>query len=134
MEDFDPANKIVLVHGIISDKIGKLIDYSGKMKRSISETSIPLMDIIDTGENIEIFAELPGVKLDDFNVLLYEEYLIIEGSKVASKPDCKVNFFRMERTFTPFRRIVRLPHEVDESDISAKLKDGVLTIKIKRKR
>ncbi|TYC05769.1 MAG: Hsp20/alpha crystallin family protein [Kosmotoga sp.] len=134
MEDFDPANKIVLVHGIISDKIGKLIDYSGKMKRSISESSIPLMDIIDTGENIEIFAELPGVKLDDFNVLLYEEYLIIEGSKIASKPDCKVTFFRMERTFTPFRRIVRLPHEVDESDISAKLKDGVLTIKIKRKR
>ncbi|TYB33665.1 MAG: Hsp20/alpha crystallin family protein [Flexistipes sinusarabici] len=133
MEDFDPANKIVLVHGIISDKIGKLIDYSGKMKQSVSETSIPLMDIIDSGENIEIFAELPGVKLDDFNVLLYEEYLIIEGNKAAAKSECKVTFFRMERTFTPFRRIVRLPHEVDESDVSATLKDGVLTIKIKRK-
>lgn len=134
MTDFDPLSKIVLVHGIISDKIDNMLDYSGKMKRSISETSMPFMDIVVSGENIEIFAELPGVKLDDFNVLLYEGYLIVEGSKTSAKPKGKVSYFRTERAFTPFRRIVRLPHEVDENDISAKLKDGVLTIKIKRKR
>jgi|GEM_PF-1014828 HSP20 family protein len=133
MSDLDPLDKIILVHGFIRDNIDNFLDYTGKMKRSINETTIPLTDLVVSSENIEIFAELPGVKLEDFNVVMYDGYIIIEGYKRDDKPDKKGTFHRMERTFTPFRRIVKLPYEVEEKNITANLKDGVLIIKIKRK-
>lgn len=134
MNDFDPLDKIILVHGFIRDNLDSFLDYMGNIKRSINETTIPLTDLIVSSENIEIFAELPGVRLEDFNVIMYEDYIIIEGYKKDDKPDKKGTFHRMERSFTPFRRIVELPYEVNKKNIEAKLKDGVLIIRIKRKK
>lgn len=131
MDNFNPLDKVILVHGSVNDRIENLLDYFTKRKKTVNETETPLMDLVVSKENIEIFAELPGVDLEDFNVLMYEGHLIIEGQKVSHRKHKKGNFLRMERSFFPFRRIIKLPYDVSEKDIDAKMKYGVLNIKIK---
>jgi len=51
---------------------------------------------------------VPGVLLEDINVYLCGDLLIIEGEKKLEKIPYKVNFIRMERIATHFRRIIQL--------------------------
>jgi HSP20 family protein len=44
-----------------------------------------------------------------------------------------MNYYRMERSFGSFQRVVALPEDVDQDGITAKYATGVLTIKLPRK-
>ena len=44
-----------------------------------------------------------------------------------------MNYYRMERSFGSFQRVVSLPEDADQGGITAKYAAGVLTIKLPRK-
>lgn len=126
---------IKIIHGIINNELGDILKILENIlnNRTVFESNYPLMDIAISKDKIKIYVDLPGVKLDDFKVYLYNNNLIIEGFKSESKIGQKVNFLRMERDFFPFRRVVQLPESIDDENITAILKNGVLEIIIDKK-
>ncbi|MGA1861849.1 Hsp20/alpha crystallin family protein [Deferribacter thermophilus] len=127
--------EIRIIHGIINRELSDLLEVLEKIlsKKGVFESNYPLMDIAITNDKIKIYVDLPGVKLEDFKVFLYNKNLIIEGYKSDIRIGEKVNFLRMERDFFPFRRVVQLPENINEDNITAVLKDGVLEITIDKK-
>jgi len=127
--------EIRIIHGIINRELSDMLEVLEKIlsKKSVFESNYPLMDIAITNDKIKIYVDLPGVKLEDFKVFLYNKNLIIEGYKSDIRIGEKVNFLRMERDFFPFRRVVQLPENINEDNITAVLKDGVLEITIDKK-
>lgn len=125
---FDIYDQIVVIQGVLKSDIHNLIKSIKNDKRSLIETNFPLVDIVISDEVIKVFAELPGINLNDINVYLCGDLLIIEGEKKLEKIPYKVHFIRMERSTSYFRRIIQLPKNVREDNIKAKLKDGVLHI------
>ncbi|BAI81163.1 small heat shock protein, class I [Deferribacter desulfuricans SSM1] len=126
---------IKIIHGIINNELGDILKILENIlnNRTVFESNYPLMDIAISKDKIKIYVDLPGVKLEDFKVYLYNNNLIIEGFKSENKIGQKVNFLRMERDFFPFRRVVQLPESIYDENITAILKNGVLEIIIDKK-
>jgi HSP20 family protein len=85
----------------------------------------PRTNLSDTGDNLELIAEVPGVSKEALNVKIQGNYLEISGSRNSDNPEgYKVH--RTERETTSFSRSFTLPYEVDAAKVEATLKDGLL--------
>jgi len=87
----------------------------------------PRTNMYDTGDNLEIRVEVPGIKREDLNIKLQGNYLEIRGTRKAEQPEGYTSH-RVERGATSFTRSFTLPSEVDASQVEASLKDGILTL------
>jgi HSP20 family protein len=56
------------------------------------------------------------------------------GERRFEKDARKENYHRVERSYGTFSRSFTLPGTVDQSGISAKLKDGILEVKLPKAR
>lgn len=93
----------------------------------------PKVDIGATDSEYTITAEIPGIRKDDIKVELDNDTLTIRGEKKQEKEEKKKDFYRIERSYGSFQRILNLPADADQEKIESSFKNGVLTIKMPRK-
>ncbi len=91
---------------------------------------VPTVDISETAGEYVIQAELPEVKKDDVNVTLEEGVLTIRGQRRQEKDEKTTKYHRVERSYGTFVRSFTLPDQVNESEVKADFKDGVLNLHI----
>lgn len=87
----------------------------------------PRANMYDSGDNLEIRLEVPGVPRESLSVKLQGNYLEIKGERKAEIPEGYTSH-RRERGASTFTRSFTLPSEVDTSKVEATLKDGILTL------
>ena len=75
-----------------------------------------------------IEVDLPGVKKDDINIQIENKTLIISGERKTKEEIKEENYYKMESSFGSFSRSFAIPEEVDEENIHAETKDGVLEV------
>ncbi|MFR8053487.1 MAG: Hsp20/alpha crystallin family protein [Bilophila wadsworthia] len=112
--------------------------FSGMAPRSADNAPdmlIPHMDLSVTDTAYKATVELPGVAQDQVNIEVRDNMLIVEGEKKneTEDKDEKKGYYRMERSYGSFRRVLSLPEDVETDKITATHKDGVLSIEIPRK-
>lgn len=93
-------------------------------------TFTPRVDVKEKKDHYEITAELPGVEKKDVVVNLQNGLLTIEATtkeESVEEEDGKV--IRQERRYGRFYRSFDLGAQVQESDVHANFKNGVLHIK-----
>jgi HSP20 family protein len=93
----------------------------------------PPLDIYETRSDLVIELELPGTRADEIRVSCEGDMLVIEGKTGETLPrgPAEVSRFHcVERASGPFRRRVRLPATVLGERASARLSDGVLTVRV----
>ena len=93
----------------------------------IGTETYPRTNLSDTGDNLEIVAEVPGVSKDDLQVKIQGNYLQITGSRKTVAPE-GFKTHRSERAAGTFSRSFTLPYDVDSSRVEASLKDGLLKL------
>lgn len=100
--------------------------FSEADENSMESTWYPSVDIKETGDHIEVYAELPGMKKEDINLSVRDNVLHISGDKKRREEEKDANFHRVERIYGTFSRSFTLPARVDMSKVNAVFKDGVL--------
>jgi len=93
----------------------------------------PLIDVIDSKDEVLIYAEMPGVNKDDIKVKIHDDILTISGERKEPELPDKANCLIRERGFGKFMRSIRLPYPIDVSKVSAEYKDGVLKITLPKR-
>jgi len=89
----------------------------------------PRVDIKEAGDHYEITAELPGVDKKDIHVHVKDGILTLEAESTKEEQEKKKGkVIRQERRYGKFMRSFNLGADVQESDIKASFKDGVLTL------
>jgi HSP20 family protein len=88
----------------------------------------PLVDVEETDDSYVVEAELPGVKRSDVNIELVGNELMISGE--VKERERKGALRRSTRRTGRFEYRVRLPEQVDDQNVDAKLNDGVLIVRI----
>jgi HSP20 family protein len=88
----------------------------------------PLVNISEDPDHIYVRAELPGVSPEDLDITIKDQQLVLRGERKIPTEEKKVNYHRRERESGFFRRVLRLPAQVDPTKVEAVFKDGVLTI------
>lgn len=84
-------------------------------------------------EAYTIAVEVPGVDENDFQVEIANDTLIIRGEKKQEKEEKDKNYYRMERSYGSFQRVLSLPEDADQEGVSANFKNGVLKVSMPRK-
>jgi HSP20 family protein len=90
----------------------------------------PLVDVVETADDFQITAELPGVNKEDLNVTLEDGYLQISGKRPAASLSDKARYIYAERAYGPLSRAIEVPDSADASHIEASFKDGLLTVRV----
>ncbi|CUS83418.1 HSP20 family protein [Candidatus Kryptobacter tengchongensis] len=116
---------------MIEKEINKL--FNDFFKTFQSGYEYPLLDIVDTKDNLVIYAEIPGVSKDDVKVKIHNDVLTISGERKEPEVSEKANCLIREREFGKFMRSVRLPYPIDVDKVSAEYKDGILKIILPKK-
>jgi len=100
--------------------------------RTMGGTLAPRIDVSETGTELRLTVELPGVEEKDVDVSLSGNQLTIKGEKKSEQEDKKDEdgrvFHRVERSYGAFQRTMTVPFDVDPDKVSAQFRDGVLTI------
>jgi HSP20 family protein len=86
------------------------------------------VDVSETDKEIKVTAELPGVDEKDIEVTLAGDLLTIKGEKKAEQERKEEKHHVIERSYGAFARSLRLPYAVEEKNVQAEFKKGVLTI------
>lgn len=89
----------------------------------------PRTNLNDTGDNLEVIVEVPGVSKDDINVKIQGNYLELSGKRTREVPE-GYTVHRTEREANSFSRSFTLPYEVDADKVTASLHNGILTMSL----
>ncbi len=91
----------------------------------------PRVNVTEREKEIEVTAELPGLKEDDIDITIARDVLTIKGEKKQETEDKGDNYYRMERSYGKFSRVIPLPAGVvDNEHVEATFNNGVLTINL----
>ncbi|MDX9786683.1 MAG: Hsp20/alpha crystallin family protein [Desulfobacterales bacterium] len=93
----------------------------------------PTLDIGSTEKEYAVTVEVPGVDEKDIKLELSDNTLTIRGEKKREQEEKEKDYYRLERSYGSFQRILSLPDDADQDNIQAGFKKGVLTITIPRK-
>lgn len=91
---------------------------------------VPALEIFERDGQLVIRTELPGVKKDQLRIDAEAGRLILSGERSQDFEQKGSNFFRSERRYGSFRRVVLLPEGADAEQSTATFNDGVLEITI----
>ena len=94
----------------------------------LSADWIPSVDIIENKESFIIKAELPEVNKEDVKVSIDKNILTLSGERKSETRDQKEH--RIERSYGSFSRSFSLPDNIDEANIHAESKNGMLYLTI----
>ena len=88
----------------------------------------PSVIVSATDETLIVRAEIPGMKLEDFEIRVSGEILTVQGTRITGEGLEGGWYHRRERESGGFSRAIRLPAEVEGEAAEASYKAGVLTI------
>ncbi|MDP2726645.1 MAG: archaeal heat shock protein Hsp20 [Dehalococcoidia bacterium] len=124
--EIDLGGKAKAVYGI-SVKLGlggkPVIEQFGNVRATaagpeVAEVREPLVDVMDEGERIVVIAELPGVEADDIQVEVKDDILSLSA----------------EGKYRKYSKEVLLPAAVESESLERSYKNGILELKLGKRR
>lgn len=87
----------------------------GREPLELSDKREPLVDLFDEKNSVRIIAEIPGIEKEDIN-------LDLEGRTLLVSVDAARKYYKK----------IELPADVDEKEIKANYKNGILEVTLKK--
>ncbi len=102
---------------------------------SVTNTTVPAVNIIENDDNFEVKMAAPGMSKDDFQIELDNNVLTITSTKKNEKNEIENDRFnRQEFSYESFQRSFTMPKEVvDAEKIQAKYENGILRMSVPKR-
>jgi HSP20 family protein len=120
----------------MQDRMTRLIDET--LSRIWKEEVVrgvwsPPVDILERGSEVVLKVDLPEVSQEEIDIRVEGSTLIIQGERRLIKDAPEENYIQIERPYGTFRRTFNIPRMIEQEEIKASYKDGVLRIVLPRK-
>ncbi len=93
-------------------------------------TAYPKVNVYEYDDKIGIVAEIPGLDKKQLKVEVEDNVLTISGDKHTVADDEGAKVLRRELKASSFKRSFELGELLDGDNVSAKFKDGILSVSI----
>lgn len=115
---------------VFQDRMNRLFEsfFGDDEPGAIEGFRWPTLDLIETPENLQVKAELPGIDPKQIEISIVGNTLTIQGEKSEEKEAKGKTWHRRERSAGRFVRSITLPLKVDSEHVEAVDEHGVLTI------
>jgi HSP20 family protein len=90
----------------------------------------PAIEVFQRENNLVVRAELPGLNKEDVKVEMTDDGLILHGERKQESEEKREGFYRSERSYGQFYRLIPLPDDIDPDNVRAEFKNGVLEINV----
>ncbi|SNZ06525.1 HSP20 family protein [Persephonella hydrogeniphila] len=90
----------------------------------------PRVDIYEKDNKLIIEAEIPGAKKEDVEVKIKDNAVVIKGEVKREEEEKEKTYYRSERFYGVFERVIPLPVEVKTEEAKATFENGILKIEI----
>lgn len=88
----------------------------------------PAAELVRRDNDLIVKLDLPGVKREDIKIDIEDNKLIVYGERHDEIEDKREGYYRSERTFGSFHRVIPLPENAKVDKADAVFDNGVLTI------
>lgn len=88
----------------------------------------PQIETFQRGNEFIVRADLPGLSKDDVKVDLTEDSITLQGERREEHEEDREGYYRSERTYGSFYRVVPLPEGAIADSAKAQFNNGVLEI------
>lgn len=122
---------VFTLSNVFDDFFGDEFFFNGG--REIVRHQWPKVDIVENDNDYMVHADLPGLDKKDITISVEDGVLTISGEKKLEKKDRKKGrYYYYERSYGNFCRSFALPENIDEKNIAANYKNGLLELSIKK--
>lgn len=95
--------------------------------------TLPKVNIKETADAFIVEMAVPGLKKSDFQIDLDNQVLSISTETKEEKEQQEENYTRREFGYSSFKRTFNLPESVNDENINASYKEGILSIILPKK-
>ena len=91
---------------------------------------MPRVEVRQSGNDLVVHAELPGLNENDVHVEATNDGLLIEGERKREQEDSQGRWHRSEFSYGRFSRLIPLPENAKIDDARANFRNGVLEVAV----
>lgn len=132
-QQWNPLQDLVM----LQDRMNRLFEDATQRRAQAGEVEheleradwTPAADIYEMESGYLIALDLPGIKRDALEIDIDDNRLIVKGTRMVDEERAR----RSERPRGKFLRSFSLPISVDQGQIGAEYKDGVLQIRLPKR-
>lgn len=110
------------------------LSLGGEPFASFGESGLmrPKSDLSAAEKEYLLTVEIPGVNETDVSIDISGSTLTIRGEKKRENEEGGRSYYRIERNYGVFERVLSLPDDVDRDGVKAHFRQGVLTVVMPR--
>jgi len=108
--------------------------WNQRLRGELSPAFHASLNIGSDEKQYTITLEAPGLEKKDISIELKNRVLVIKGNKKQEQEEKDKHYYRIERQYGEFERILSVPDDGDIDEISANMDKGLLTLTIPRKK
>jgi HSP20 family molecular chaperone IbpA len=97
-------------------------------RQGTSSLWTPQIETFQRGDEFVVRADLPGLKKEDVKVDITDDSVTIEGERREEHEEDREGYYRSERSYGSFYRVVPLPEGAITDNAKARFNNGVLEI------
>jgi HSP20 family protein len=98
-----------------------------------NRSNLPAVNILEGEKDFTLELAVPGQKKEDFNVELDNDVLTISMETQSEVEDKEAEYTRREFRYSSFKRAFTLPESVNQEEVKADYKDGILRFTLPKK-
>jgi HSP20 family protein len=117
---------------VIEKFFGKKITDNTSHNEEVA--TIPSVNIANENKAFEVSVALPGLDKKDVKIEIQNDCLIVSSEKKYEKEEKNKNWLCREYGYASFQRMFQLPESADQDKIQAEMKNGLLSIKVAKKK
>lgn len=112
----------------LRSQMDRMFDELAGLNRQSSTDWTPAIEIQDREDSLVLRAEIPGVEAKDLDIQVAREAVAISGEHRYENKAQEQGFFRTELRYGSFQRTIPLPVAVENNQVQAEFKDGILRL------
>jgi HSP20 family protein len=112
----------------LQQQIAQVFQDLPALRTGLAGEFVPLADVEETDDAFIVELELPGVRKEDVNIEVAGRRVLVTGER--KEKERKGILRHQTRTVGRFHYEIMLPAEVDDDNVEASLREGVLTLRI----
>jgi HSP20 family protein len=113
----------------LTEDMDRMFEGLGGTRGDIAQWA-PAVEVSERDGQLQICAELPGVGEEDVRIEVTDDGLVIEGERRQEREENREGYYRSERSYGHFYRLIPLPDNANIDQARAEFRNGELRIAI----
>ena len=95
---------------------------------------VPRLSVEQEKDSYVYILEMPGLSKNDVSITVDEGNIYIEGKKTSKKEKKSKSTYEFSSSTFSYKRVIPLPPLADPNSIKAEMKNGLLIIRVKKRK